>query len=68
MHDGAIVGETTSGDGGCRVGGAIALAMLRPDLAVAGTEVQINVFGQMCRAVVQPDAPLWDAKKERLRA
>tara|TARA_R110002049_G_scaffold44333_5_gene129993 strand:- start:44417 stop:46864 length:2448 start_codon:yes stop_codon:yes gene_type:complete len=67
-HDGDIVGETTSGDWGYRVGRSIALAMLRRDVAVPGTEVHINIFGKMCRAVVQPDAPLWDPQNERLRA
>jgi dimethylglycine dehydrogenase len=67
-HDGQVVGETTSGDWGYRVGASIALGMLRADLAVPGTELQVNIFGRMCRAVVQPDQPLWDPENERLRA
>jgi len=67
-HDGVVVGETTSGDFGYRVGKSIALAMLRPDLAMPGTEVEVEIFGQRCKAVVQDDQPLWDPKNERLRS
>ncbi|MGY3437882.1 MULTISPECIES: GcvT family protein [unclassified Marinovum] len=67
-HDGAVVGEVTSGTYGHRVGGSIALAMLRSDLGAAGTEVEVDIYGKRCRATVQPDAPLWDAKNARIRA
>jgi dimethylglycine dehydrogenase len=65
---GTVVGETTSGDFGHRVGKSIALAMLRPDLAVPGTEVEVEIFGQRCKAVVQEDQPLWDPDNARLRS
>lgn len=67
-HDGQIVGETTSGSWGYRVNASIALGMLRSDLAVSGTELEVEIYGQRCRAVVQPDQPLWDPDNERLRA
>jgi dimethylglycine dehydrogenase len=67
-HDGKVVGETTSGDWGYRINASVALGMIKSDLAVAGTEVEINIFGKMCKAVVQPDQPLWDPENERLRA
>ncbi|MCG6884686.1 MAG: FAD-dependent oxidoreductase [Silicimonas sp.] len=67
-HGGEVVGETTSGAWGYRVDASIALGMLRADLAVAGTEVEVDIFGQRCRAVVQPEGPLWDPRNERLRA
>ncbi|PWG16279.1 GcvT family protein [Salibaculum griseiflavum] len=66
--DGEVVGEVTSGGWGYRVGASIALGMIRPDLAEPGTEVEIDIFGQRCRATVQPDAPLWDPENERLKA
>lgn len=66
--DGKIVGETTSGDWGYRVGASIALGMVQSDLAVAGTELEVEIYGQMCRAVVQKDEPLWDPQNTRLRA
>ena len=66
--DGEIVGETTSGDYGYRVNASIALGMLRSDLAVPGTELEVEIYGEKCRAVVQKDEPLWDPANERLRA
>ncbi|MCE8507143.1 FAD-dependent oxidoreductase [Ruegeria pomeroyi] len=67
-HDGQIVGETTSGAWGYRINASVALGMVRADLAVPGTELEVEIYGQKCRAVVQPDAPLWDPENERLRA
>jgi dimethylglycine dehydrogenase len=67
-HDGEVVGETTSGDWGHRVGASVALGMLRADLAVPGTEIEVDIYGERCRAVVQEDRPLWDPENERLRA
>jgi len=67
-HGGAVVGETTSGAYGYRVNKSIALGMLRADLAVAGTKVTVNIFGQDVAATVQDDAPLWDADNARIRA
>ena len=67
-HNGDVVGETTSGDWGYRVGASIALGMIRTDLAVPGTEIEVDIFGEKRRAVVQPEGPLWDPENERLRA
>ena len=67
-QDGVIVGETTSGYFGHRVGKCIALGMLRADLCVPGTSLAVEIFGEQYPAVVQDDAPLWDAKNERIRA
>lgn len=67
-HDGQVVGETTSGGWGYRVNASIALGMLRADLAATGTEIEVEIYGIRCRAVVQPDQPLWDPANERLRA
>ncbi len=67
-HDSQIVGETTSGAWGYRVNASVALGMVRPDLAVPGTELEVEIYGQKCRAVVQEDQPLWDPENERLRA
>ncbi|WP_149586762.1 GcvT family protein [Tabrizicola flagellatus] len=67
-HGGQVVGETTSGAWGYRVGHSMALGMLRADLAVAGTEVEVEIFGDRVKALVLPDGPAWDAKNERIRA
>jgi dimethylglycine dehydrogenase len=63
-----VVGETTSGDWGFRVNKSIALGMVKAELAVAGTELEIEIFGARCKAIVQPDEPLWDPSNERIRA
>ena len=63
-----VVGETTSGYFGHRVGACLALGMLRADLAVTGVSLEVEVFGVRVPAVVLEDAPVWDAKNERLRA
>ncbi|MDW4549082.1 FAD-dependent oxidoreductase [Defluviimonas sp. D31] len=67
-HDGQVVGETTSGAWGYRVGKSIALGMLRADLAVPGTEIEVEIYGERCRAVVEEDQPLWDPENARIRA
>ena len=67
-HDGVIVGETTSGYFGHRVEKCVALGMLRTDLCVPGMAVEVEIFGKRYPAEVQPDAPLWDAANERIRA
>ena len=63
-----VVGETTSGAWGYRVGASLALGLVRTDLAVEGTELMVDIYGEKCRAVVQPDGPLWDPRNERIRA
>lgn len=66
--DGQVVGELTSGEWGHQVGACIGLGMLRADLNVPGTAVEVEIFGERVPAVVQADAPLWDAKNARIRA
>ena len=63
-----MVGETTSGAWGYRVNASVALAMLRPDLTQPGTELEVEIYGERRRAVVQQDQPLWDPENERLKA
>ncbi|MEX0276247.1 MAG: FAD-dependent oxidoreductase [Ruegeria sp.] len=63
-----IVGETTSGAWGYRVGKSIALGMIKAELANPGTELEVEIYGQKFRAVVEQDQPLWDPQNERLRA
>jgi dimethylglycine dehydrogenase len=63
-----IVGETTSGGYGHRVGKSIALGMLRSDLHESGTRLEIEIFGQRHAATVHADEPLWDPQNERIRA
>lgn len=67
-HEGEIVGETTSGAWGYRVDASVALAMVRPDLAVPGQVLEVEIYGERRAATVQPEGPLWDPENERLRA
>jgi dimethylglycine dehydrogenase len=63
-----VVGETTSGDWGFRVNKSIALGVVKTELATPGTELEIEIFGARCKAVVQEDQPLWDPANDRIRA
>lgn len=67
-YEGEIVGETTSGAWGYRINASIALGMVRADLAEAGTVLEVEIYGQRYRAIVQEDQPLWDPENARLRA
>ena len=67
-HGGEVVGETTSGGWGYRINASVAHAMLRVDLAAPGTELEVEIYGERRKAVVQEDQPLWDPANERLRA
>ena len=67
-HGEEQVGETTSGGWGHRIGKSIALGMARADLAVEGTELDVEIFGERRRAVVQADRPLYDPDNARMRA
>jgi dimethylglycine dehydrogenase len=66
-HQGQVVGELTSGYFGHRVGACIGLGMLTTEVNVPGTQVEVEIFGKRYPAVVQDDAPLWDAKNARIR-
>ena len=63
-----VVGETTSGGWGYRVNQSIALGMVRTDLNVPGTELEVEIYGDRYKATVQEDQPLWDPQNQRIRA
>ena len=65
---GDVVGETTSGDWGFRVNKSIALGVVKAELAIPGTELEVEIFGTRYKAVVQEDQPLWDPANDRIRA
>ena len=66
--NGRAVGEVTSGGYGYRVDASIALGVVQAEAAVPGTDLMVEIFGQSFRAIVQPDAPLWDSENARIRA
>jgi len=67
-HGNEQVGETTSGGWGHRTGKSIALGMARKDLSEEGTELEVEIFGERRKAIVQPDQPIYDPDNARLRA
>ena len=62
-----LVGRATSGGYGWRVGKSLALAMVRPDHAAPGSELEISILGNRHKAVVIEDSP-FDPENEALRA
>ncbi len=65
--DGEIVGRVTSGGYGWRVGKSLALAMIRPDLAVENAEFEIAILGKRHKATLIPDSP-FDPENTALRS
>ena len=63
---GAIVGRTTSGGYGWRTGKSLALAMVRPEYAGFGTELEISILAESHRATVIADSP-FDPKNAALQ-
>ena len=62
------MGELTSGYYGHRIEKVVGLGMLKAEVNVPGTQVEVEIFGTRYPATVMEDAPLWDAKNERIRA
>jgi dimethylglycine dehydrogenase len=65
-RDGAMVGRTTSGGYGWRIGKSLALAMVRPEFSQIGEEVDVRILGETRRAVVIADSP-YDRSNKALR-
>jgi glycine cleavage system aminomethyltransferase T/glycine/D-amino acid oxidase-like deaminating enzyme len=66
-HDGRVVSYVTSAAYGYSIGRGIVYGYLPVDLAVEGTPVEVEYFGDRLAATVAAE-PLWDPKGERLRA
>ena len=66
LLDDEIVGYTTSGGYGHRLGVSIALGYVKPDVAIVDTKVIISVLGQNRVARVVVESP-YDADNEKLR-
>jgi dimethylglycine dehydrogenase len=67
IKNGAMIGRTTSGGYGWRVGKSLALAMVQPEFSNVGDEVDVRILGETRRAIVIPDSP-YDAKNAALRS
>jgi dimethylglycine dehydrogenase len=66
LHRGEMVGRTTSGGYGWRIGKSLALAMVRPDLGEPGTELELTILGESRMATVIEECP-YDPGNHRLR-
>jgi dimethylglycine dehydrogenase len=66
-RNGSLVGRSTSGNYGFRLQKSLALAMVSPDLAMPGTELEIEVLGDGYEATVLDESP-YDPANHRLRA
>jgi len=67
FQDGQNVGYTTSGGYGHRINKSIALGYIKPDMAVPGTLLQIEILGVMRNASVVAESP-YDAENKALRS
>ncbi|MEX0707264.1 MAG: FAD-dependent oxidoreductase [Woeseia sp.] len=65
--NGKVIGRATGGNYGFRVGTSLALAMVQPDHAATGTNMEIDILGRRYPATVIDESP-WDPANERLRA
>jgi dimethylglycine dehydrogenase len=64
---GRLVGRATGGNYGFRVGASLALAMVHPDHAAIGTELEMDILGRSHPVTVIPESP-YDPENERLRS
>jgi dimethylglycine dehydrogenase len=60
------VGRATGGNYGFRVNKSLALAMLRPDLADVGTELEMDILGKRHKVTVIAESP-YDSDNVKLR-
>ena len=67
LHDGRVVSYVTSAAYGYSIGRGIVYGYLPVELAVEGTPLEVEYFGDRLAASVAAE-PLWDPKGERLRA
>lgn len=64
---GKLVGRATNGAFGFRVNKSLALAMVRPEQAAIGTELEIKILDKIFKATVIPESP-YDPENKALRA
>src|ERR1700677_3157029 len=57
FRGGVSVGRTTSGGYGWRTGKSLALAMVKPEFATLGQELEVRILGEPYRATVIEDSP-----------
>jgi len=67
FKNGEMVGRATAGGYGWRVGKSLALGFVTPELAAEGTELEIDVIGQMKPARIVAESP-YDPENTALRS
>ncbi|MCP3666733.1 MAG: FAD-dependent oxidoreductase [Gammaproteobacteria bacterium] len=65
--NGEMVGRATSGGYGWRTKKSLALGLVKPELAVIGTELEIEILGERYKATVVNESP-FDPDNTRLRS
>ncbi|MEZ5923258.1 MAG: FAD-dependent oxidoreductase [Hyphomicrobiaceae bacterium] len=65
--NGKLVGVTTSGAFGHRIGNSLAFAYVRPEAAAGGTALTVQLLGDQRAATVLTEPP-YDPRNEKLRA
>lgn len=66
-RNGKLAGRATSGGYGFRVEKSLALGLVKPEFAAIGTELEIEILGNMHKATVIEDSP-YDAENQILRS
>jgi dimethylglycine dehydrogenase len=66
-RNGELVGRATGGNYGFRLNKSLALAMLRPDMAALGIELDMDILGTRHKVTVIEESP-YDPTNEKLRA
>ena len=64
--DGELVGRCTSGGYGWRVQKSLALGMVSPELAAEGSELEVQILGELYKATVIAESP-YDPENSALR-
>jgi len=67
FHNGKNIGRATSGGYGFRLNKSLALAMVHPDFAKPGTELEMDILGTRHKVTVIEESP-YDPNNEKLRA
>jgi dimethylglycine dehydrogenase len=65
--NGELVGRATGGNYGFRVEKSLALAMVRPEHADLGTDLEMDILGARHRVTVIPESP-YDPEHQRLKS
>jgi dimethylglycine dehydrogenase len=65
--EGQLIGRATNGGYGWRCGKSLALAMVKPDYAATGTELDIKILGKLFKAIVVGESP-YDPDNLKLRS